>query len=238
VTGTVVNPTSAGSNNGSIAATATGGSGITYNINGGTFQASGNFTGLGPGSYTIVSKNGSGCSGSATFTLTAPNACTGVNITISNVIISNTPCQSPSTGSISVTPGGGTGPYTYSINSGVFQASNVFSALATGNYLVTVKDANGCTGSANAQVQDVPAGTRFATVRSMMQINCVPCHNTSQQDGGMNWTVDCNIVFFKDRIKIRAVDGNPSPMPPGGFMPVSEQQKIINWINAGGRFTD
>jgi hypothetical protein len=34
------------------------------------------------------------------------------------------------------------------------------------------------------------------------------------------------------------VDGNPSPMPPGGLLPASEQQKIINWINAGGRFAD
>jgi hypothetical protein len=57
-------------------------------------------------------------------------------------------------------------------------------------------------------------------------------------EGGMNWTVDCNIVTFKDRIKIRAVDGNPSPMPPTGFIPVSEQQKIVNWINAGGKFSD
>jgi hypothetical protein len=54
----------------------------------------------------------------------------------------------------------------------------------------------------------------------------------------MNWTVDCNIVNFKDRIRERAVNGNPSVMPPTGSLPASEKLKITNWINAGGRFTD
>ncbi len=238
VTGTVVNPSAAGASDGSIAATASGGSGLTFNINGGVFQASGNFTGLGPGSYTIIGKNGNGCSGSAIFTLTAPNACTGVNITVSNAVTNNSPCQSPAIGSITVTPGGGTGPYTFRLNSGLFQSSNIFSALVAGSYFVTAKDANGCSGISVATVSDLPAGPLFTTVRTVMQNNCVACHNSFQAEGGMNWTVDCNIVTFKDRIKMRAVDGNPSPMPPSGFMPFSEQQKITNWINAGGRFSD
>jgi uncharacterized membrane protein len=54
----------------------------------------------------------------------------------------------------------------------------------------------------------------------------------------MNWTVDCNIVANKDRIKARAVDASPSAMPPTGLMPASERQKITDWINAGGKFTD
>jgi len=160
VTGTVVNPSAAGTRDGSIAATAFGGSGLTFNINGGAFQASGNFTGLGTGSYTVIARNGNGCSGSASFTLTGPNACSGV------------------------------------------------------------------------------AGPLFTAVRSVLQNFCAGCHNGTVAEGGMNWTVDCNIVTFKDRIKIRAVDGNPSSMPPTGFIPSSEQQKIINWINAGGRYSD
>jgi hypothetical protein len=238
VTGTVVNPSSPGSTDGSIAAAATGSSGLTYNINGGAFQASGNFTGLGPGSYTIVSKNSNGCSGSATFTLTAPNLCTGVTITISNAIVNNIPCQSPATGSITVTASGGTAPYTFRLNTGAFQSSNIFSTLSTGSYTISVKDANGCITSNSATVSDVPAGPLFAAVRTVLQNNCVICHNGTVAEGGMNWTIDCNIVTFKDRIKIRAVDGIPSPMPPTGFIPASEQQKIVNWINAGGRFTN
>lgn len=47
------------------------------------------------------------------------------------------------TGSITVTSPTGTG-YTYSINGINFQASPVFTALAAGNYTVTVKNASGC----------------------------------------------------------------------------------------------
>jgi hypothetical protein len=54
----------------------------------------------------------------------------------------------------------------------------------------------------------------------------------------MIFTIDCNIVINKDRINARAVNGTGGPMPPSGLLPASERQKITNWINAGGRFTD
>jgi hypothetical protein len=239
VSATLTNPTAPGATNGSISASATGGAGsYTFNINGGTFQASGIFSNLGAGNYTISAKDANGCTGSAVFTLTAPNPCAGVTITVSNVINGNTPCQSPPNGSITVTPSGGTGPYTFRLNSGSFQSSNIFSNLAAGNYTITARDVNGCTGSNNALVQDLPEGPLFALVKTVLQNNCVSCHNNVLAEGGMNWTVDCNIVNFKDRIKERAVNGNPSAMPPSGLIPVSERAKITNWINAGGRFTD
>ena len=239
VTGTVTNPSAPGATNGSIAASASGGAGgFTFNINGGAFQATGTFSNLGAGAYTIMAKDANGCTGSATFTLTDPNPCAGVTITVSNAVTGNTPCQSPPSGSITVTPGGGTGPYTFKLNSGAFQSSNIFSNLVAGNYTVTAKDVNGCTGTGNALVSNLPEGPLFAAVRNVLQANCISCHNSVQSEGGMNWTIDCNIVTFKNNIKLRAVDGNPSPMPPSGLIPASERQKIVNWINAGGRFTD
>jgi hypothetical protein len=239
VTGSVVNPTT-GQSNGSITASASGGAGgFTFSLNGGAFQASGTFSNLAAGNYTVTAKDANGCTGTNSFTLTAPNPCSGVTITLSNTVVGNTPCQSPASGSITVTPSGGTGPYTFRLNSGSFQASNVFSNLAAGAYSVTAKDANGCTGTQNnVLVPDLPEGPLFAAVRTVLQNNCVSCHNSGNAQGGMNWTIDCNIVQFKDRIKARAVDGNPSPMPPSGLMPASERQKITNWINAGGRYTD
>ncbi len=240
VTGTVVNPTGGATTDGSITASASGGAGgFTYSLNGGAFQASGTFNNLGAGNYTVTAKDANGCTGSNSFTLTAPNPCSGITITVSNAVVGNTPCQSPASGSITVTPSGGTGPYTFRLNSGSFQASNIFSNLVAGAYSVTAKDANGCTGTQNnVLVPDLPEGPLFADVKIVLQNNCVSCHNGSNPQGGMNWTIDCNIVQFKDRIKARAVDGNPSPMPPTGLMSSSERQKITNWINAGGRYTD
>ncbi len=82
------------------------------------------------------------------------------------------------------------------------------------------------------------AGPLFSAVKSLMQANCQSCHNNSIANGGMNWTIDCNIVTNKARIKARAVDNNPSSMPPTGPLAQSEKDKITAWINAGGRFTD
>ncbi len=237
VTGTITNPSTPGGSNGSIVATATGSSGFTFNINNGTFQATGNFTGLVAGNYTINAKDANGCTGTAVFTLTDPNLCSGVTITVNTTNTSNTPCEG-NTASITITPSGGTGPYTYSLNSGAFQSGNVFSNLSTANHSIVAKDANGCTGTKNVLVGDLPAGPLFTAVRTLVQNNCVTCHNPTQPNGGMNFSVDCNIVANKDRIKARAVDANPSPMPQGGLLPASERQKITDWINAGGKFTN
>lgn len=237
VTATTINPTSAVATNGSISASATGSTGFTFNINGGTFQATGNFPNLGQGTYIIVAKDLNGCTGSASFTLTAPNPCAGVTITASSVITNNTPCQAAN-GSITASGTGGTGPYTFSLNGGAFQSGNIFSGLAAATYSLTAKDANGCVGSANATVNDLAAGPLFLAVKNLIQNNCVSCHNPTNASGGMIFTVDCNIVANKNAIKERAVNANPSAMPPSGLLPLSERNKITNWINAGGRFTD
>lgn len=60
---------SSDASNGSITATATGGSGFTYSKDGTNFVSSGTFTSLAPGDYTITAKNSSGCTGSKTFTV-------------------------------------------------------------------------------------------------------------------------------------------------------------------------
>lgn len=237
VNGTITNPTSALSGNGSIVATATGSTGFTYNINGGAFQPSGTFNNLGAGAYVIIAKDVNGCTGTANFTLAAPNPCAGVTITVSNSVTGTTPCEA-SSGMITATPTGGTATYTFNLNGGAFQSSNIFPNLAAGTYAIGAKDANGCIGTNSATVNNLAAGPLFDAVRTVLQNNCVSCHNNAQAEGGMNWTIDCNIVQFKDRIKARAVDASPSAMPPTGLLPASERQKITNWINAGGRYSN
>jgi hypothetical protein len=238
VTGTTTAPTGT-SNNGTIIASASGGSGFTYSLNGGSFQATGQFANLGPGSYTVTAKSSAGCTGAASFTLTASGGCTGVTITIAATPTGVTPCVSGS-GSIALTASGGTPPYSYSLNnSGQFQSTSNFSNLNQGTYSVAVRDANGCTGLQNSIViTERAAGPLFTAVKSLIQTNCVSCHNATVANGGVNLSTDCSIVSARDRIKIRAVDGTGGPMPTSGLLPLTERQKITNWINAGGRVTD
>ena len=105
---------------------------------------------------------------------------------------------------------------------------------------MNVKDAAGCTKSTTVSVNAVAAGTLFLAARSVIQNNCATagCHSGGAPAGGISFSNDCNIVINKDRVKARAIDGNPSFMPPTGPLPQADRDKITAWINAGGRFTD
>jgi hypothetical protein len=240
VTGTATNPTGTNSN-GNIIATASGGSGFTYSLNGGAFQATGQFANLGPGSYTVTAKSSAGCTGSASFTLTASGGCSGVTINISPTVTGVTPCVSAS-GSISVSASGGTGPYSYSLNSTTqFQSSNLFANLNQGTYTIGVRDANGCTSTqGSVTLGQRLAGPLFTAVKAIVVAKCVSCHGASGGNGGVNLDGDCNIVSAKNSIKARAVDATSNIMPPAPQSPLSaiEKQAITSWINAGGRVTD
>ncbi|MFM7510342.1 MAG: hypothetical protein ACKO33_01035 [Bacteroidota bacterium] len=238
VTGNTVNP-SGTSANGSITANAAGGTGpYTYSLNGGPFQATGQFANLAAGSYTITAKSAAGCTGNATFTLTATAPCTGVIITITPTVTGTTPCVTAS-GLIAISANGGSSPYTYNLNNGAYQSGSTFQGLNNGTYQIGVKDANGCTATLTGiAVASRTEGPKFTAVKALIQANCVSCHNATNASGGVNLSTDCSIVSAKDRIKARAVDGLPSPMPSSGLLPASERQKITDWITAGGRVID
>jgi uncharacterized membrane protein len=143
------------------------------------------------------------------------------------------------TGSITVTATGSSG-FTYKLNSGgAYQASGTFNAVAPGSYTVFAKDAAGCEGSQAVSVTLTSGtlGAKFTAVKGLLASKCVTCHNATNSQGGMNWTVDCNIVQFKDRIKARAVD--IGDMPFGGpMLSVQEKAVITDWITAGGQLNN
>ena len=235
VTGTATATTTPTSSNGTISASATGSSGFTFSLNGGTFQASGTFTGLAVGSYTITAKDGDACTGSQIFSVTATPCPT---ITSSAATTNTVKCES-NTGTITVTASGSTG-FTYNLNGGTFQASNTFASLASGIFSYGVRDDNGCITTGNATVSQAPAGPLFSAVKAVLAANCATpgCHSGATPQSGLNYTDDCTIVNGRLRIKARAVDASPSVMPPSGFIPALDRQKIVDWINAGGKHSN
>jgi len=70
--------------------------------------------------------------------------CAGSTLSISVAAKNAGNCKA-SDGSITAAANGGTQPYSFSLNEGVFQQSNVFANLPGGNYSVLVKDSLGCT---------------------------------------------------------------------------------------------
>lgn len=237
LSGAVSNPSVTGAADGKITVAVTGGTGYTFSINNGNYQSSGKFYNLAAGNYSVTVMNSDGCTSSISFVLTDPVAtCAGVNIIVNATATGNDPCTSGN-GTVTASATGGVPPYTYSLNGSAFQATAVFTNLITGSYTVMVKDANGCTGSASAVVSNAAAGPLFIQVRTLIRNNCLYCHGPTNPNG-INLNADCNIVSGKDRIKARAVDGIPSPMPQTGLLPVSERQKITGWINAGGKYSN
>jgi hypothetical protein len=230
-----------GQANGSINATASGGSGFTFSLNGGAAQTTGLFSNLAAGTYGVTAKSSAGCSGTGSFVVGSVSQCAGVNITVSAATTSATPCLSSANGSITVTASGSTG-FTYNLNSGVFQSSNVFSNLAAGSYSIIVKDANGCSQSGSATITATPAGTKYSAVKQVMINFCAVsgCHISPSPQSGLDFSIDCVIVANKDRIKARAVDGIPSfmPQPPNPQLSAADKQKIVDWINAGGGYAN
>ncbi|PTX19320.1 gliding motility-associated-like protein [Pontibacter mucosus] len=133
-----------------------GGTGsYTYSIDGTNFQASATFTGLAAGNYTIYVKDANGCIYSEAVALTdmAGPAFTAT---------AKASTCGASNGSITVSaPAAGYAPYTYALNGGSFQSSNIFTGLKAATYEVTVKDANGCVATKTVEVTDIAGPSDF-----------------------------------------------------------------------------
>lgn len=174
-----------------------------------------------------------GCSKSDSIPAPVPvDPCLGVTMTPAAGVTHTTTGMTQ--GTITVTTPVGSG-LTYSIG-GLFQPSTNFFNLAAGSYTLTAKNANNCTGSISVTIKGY--GPKFFAVRTLIDGYCGPCHTSGGINGGINFDQDNSIVSSWDRIKARAVDGNPSFMPQNGQLTALDKQKIVDWVNAGHRITD
>lgn len=138
---------------GSITVTAPIAAGYTYSLNGGTPQTELTFANLTEGSYIITVQTPQGCSSvSAAFVINAQPTSPAVATTSA----AQPDCSSQA-GSITVTSPTGTG-YEYSINGGAFQQSPVFTDLEAANYVITVRNAQGCTSDSAPVTINAPQG--------------------------------------------------------------------------------
>lgn len=148
----LVNPSCNNSSNGTVTFNTTGGvAPYQYRLNpGGAFQSSNTFTGLGAGIYFFTIRDNAGCLKDTSVQLTQPTVLTAT-------VTGSTPAGcSNNDGSISSTAAGGTAPYIYSIAGATVNTSGastgIFTGLATGAYIITATDAQGCTRTANGNV--------------------------------------------------------------------------------------
>lgn len=128
--------------------------------------------------------------------------------------------------------------YRYSIGSQPFRSSPSFQSLLPGAYNLIVKTSEGCVDSIRVSIMQASQGPLFTVAKDVFVSYCFPCHTGSNPQAGHDWGRNCDILNKWDRIKARAVEGNPASMPPAGLIPQAERDKIMNWINAGHRITD
>lgn len=125
-----------GGNNGTATATGAGGNGpYTYLWSNG--QTTATATGLTAGTYTVTIYDAGLCTATASVTITQPTVLSASTTQV------NVSCNGGTNGSATVTPAGGTTPYTYLWSNG--QTTATATGLAAGTYSVLVTDNLGCT---------------------------------------------------------------------------------------------
>ncbi len=148
-----------GANNGTASVAVSGGSGnYTYSWSNGMMTP--NISGLAPGTYNLTVNDGAGCSGTGSVSI-------GSGGTISlNGSATDIPCGATNSGTATVTPNGGTAPYTYAWSNGASTAS--ISNLSLGVYNVTVTDASGCSNTISVTVSQEDGPEFTLTTENVM----------------------------------------------------------------------
>ena len=162
---------------------------------GSSVATSQNLTSVGAGVYKVVVTDNNGCQDSVQVTLTEPAAPISLATSLSTSIAGgfNINCNGGTDGTATVTPSGGTTPYTYAWSDG--QSTATATGLAAGNISVVVTDANGCADSVTLTLTEPAAPLALTTTLS------------TSIAGGFN--INCN----------GGTDGNATVNPAGGTAP-------------------
>lgn len=140
-------------NSGAITVTANGGQGaISYEIILGSAtitSATGQFSGLQAGNYTVVATDANGCGVTDNIAIVEPDEM------ILQILSTDIPCNDLTAGSITINVTNGVAPFQYSIDNGAtWVASNSFLALSVQNYSIIVQDDNGCLVNGAASISE------------------------------------------------------------------------------------
>ena len=156
LTTTQVNVDCFGNNTGTIDLTTTGGtSQYAYNWSNNTSNE--DPSALLAGNYSVLVTDAHGCTANASILITEPQA--PLILTSSQI---NVGCFGNATGSIDLTPAGGTAQYTYAWSNNANNQDLV--SLLAGTYTVLVTDAQGCTANASINISQPAAALSLSTL--------------------------------------------------------------------------
>jgi gliding motility-associated-like protein len=153
-TSVVTNVSCFGGNNGAINVTPAGGT-TPYVFIWSNAAVSEDISGLIAGSYTVTITDANGCTLTHSKTIAQP---TDLTLTLNPTAVA---CFGDATGGITSTTNGGVGPYGYSWSNAAITAN--LTNVITGNYTLTVTDANGCQKNSSATVTQPAAALALDT---------------------------------------------------------------------------
>ncbi|TMM29899.1 T9SS type B sorting domain-containing protein [Polaribacter aestuariivivens] len=113
---------------------------VTFSLNGGAPQTSGEFKDLPSGTYTLTTSHTSGCTINEEIIIDNPEPL----IFDGPILTKNSECFGANNGSITINAKGGRGDFLCSIDGVNYKSQSVFPNLAAGTYDVFVKDELGC----------------------------------------------------------------------------------------------
>jgi gliding motility-associated-like protein len=158
-----------GGSNGTATVTGAGGT-PAYSYLWSTTAITATVTGLSSGTYTVTITDSHGCTASASIIITQPTLLTTAISSSTNVS-----CFGGNNGSATVTPTGGTAPYSYIwSNSAITQT---ITNLIAGTYIVTVTDNLGCTSSSSVIITE--PSRLIASISASTNISCNGGNNGS-----------------------------------------------------------
>jgi gliding motility-associated-like protein len=115
------------------------------------------------GSYLMKIKDANGCIYDTTVKVTEPM------FLRMNLVITHVSCYNGNDGKIVTTGIGGTSPYSYRINGGIFTSSVNYPNLTAGTYIVSVADSNNCSFDTTITITQT---TRITTQLFITNTNC------------------------------------------------------------------
>ncbi len=111
----------------------------TYSFDNGAYSTDSTISSLAAGPHTVSIRDANGCTKDTSITVLEAALLQGIYAS------ANVSCNGGSNGVISVTAvTGGTAPFTYSFDNGVYGPDSTIATLAAGPHTVSIRDANGC----------------------------------------------------------------------------------------------
>lgn len=151
----------------------------------------------------------------------------GPVFTVDDIIFS---VEGQDNGEITVSATKGHAPYEYSIDGTTFQGNGTFTGLEANDYIITVKDANDCTNTGLATIEEIAIVFYANQIRPIIDANCQisNCHGSNTNIP--SWETYEDVKAKANNIKNRTSN---KTMPPNGVLSDTDIKLIADWVDQG-----